>query len=108
MTVCIELVSFVNTIWSKILSKSAKASCSAGCHGQPQMDRCSFAGRNRQLVVRRRLRAFMLRIDCLLIAVNDVFVDSVFNVVRTVCVVEETLSVRVVLREEQLGSAVAV
>ena len=43
-----------------------------------------------------------------MIAVNDVFVDGVFEMARTVRKVEETLSVRIIFCKEQLGRAITI
>ncbi len=39
---------------------------------------------------------------------HDVIVDAVFDVAGTIREVEEPLSVRIILREEQLGCAVTI
>src|SRR5215813_8746116 len=75
---------------------------------QAQTDGRGFAGSKREFVICCCLCSCLPGIDCLLVAVNDVFVEAVFDVIRAILEVEEALCVRIIFRKEQLRCAVTV
>ena len=70
--------------------------------GQAQTDNDRLTRTNRELVVGCGLRADMLRIDRFRGAVNDVVVNAVFHVGRTVLDSKQSAGIGLVLGEEQL------
>jgi hypothetical protein len=104
----IKVICFVNTVVEDPFKICEGLFSFIAVIAQAQTDRCRVAWPNRGLVIRRGLRAFILGIDRLLIAVNDVVVDSVFGVVRTVREVEQSLRVCIVFGKEKFRRAVTV
>ena len=76
--------------------------------GQPQPHGLPLARVDRQAIVRRRLRSLVLRIDRVILAVNDAVVDAVLDVGRAIGNAENTLRVRFVFGEQHRHFAFAV
>src|SRR5262245_61616419 len=98
----IELVSFVNPFRKDLIEiLKCKLSVPEVLVSQPQFNRCRCAGRDREFVVRRGLSPAGFGIHSSTVSVNHIFIDTVLNVVCSVCEIEQALRVCVVFSEEQ-------
>ena len=104
----IKLIRFVNSRVEVLFKLRESLVCAVTGVRQAQADRSRLARGNCQFVICGCFSARLFGINSVLIAVNDVVVDPVFEVMGTINEVEEPLSVRVVLGEEQLRIGVAV
>src|ERR1051326_358953 len=90
----VKLIGFTKTIGEYLVELCEGFSVIELLISSSQADRRSCTCADGQLVIRGRFGASLFWIHCLLVAVNDVFVDRVFEVTRTIRVIEQPLSVR--------------
>ena len=75
--------------------------------GKSQLDRLRLSWRKRQHVLSRCFCPHMIRIDCVLLALDDIIVKAVFHVPGTFLIVIESAGVGFIFREEQRRLALA-
>src|SRR5574341_834823 len=109
----VELVGFVNAIGENLLELPAQESggrwpVAKRLISQSQTNSRRLTRGNRQFVIRPGLGPFGFGIHCLLIAMDDIIVNAILCVTRSVCEIEEPPCVGIVFSEQQFGRAFTV
>jgi hypothetical protein len=104
---CIERIRFLNARRKHVVEGRTKRIAGDRIVGEPEFDRRGLAAGHVEPVPSRRLRSALVGIDGMLGPGDDVVVDAVLDPLRPILATEQPSAVRLVLREQQVGRALA-